>query len=300
MEPTPTPTQPKKYGKGCRKDPPHRRTQKSSREILGASPSSPPAASLEQHEAEIQNQGQSGSCGGHGSSQGITVACGAAGIDLGFVPSPDGIYKAIRCEERNASTPAGQDPAPLQDTGIMPSDIPAALANWGVRKMRAPTPDGRNSDVYGPDDVGAGQPTNLNTEPELADDEESRNDLVMGEYRIDETAPDFEDQVCAAIASGCPVGIGIFVDTGFERWGEGWAPGRAPIASVDVNDPNGGGHWLVITSYRTLADGTRVYRGPNSWDKTWGDNGHFEMTGAALRQCISDALVWKINVKAAA
>lgn len=283
---------PTRYGKGYKPDThDHRLRQRGSRHLLGASPTYPVSASLEQYEAPIMDQGQTGSCTGHGSSQGIYCAHEAAGKPLGFVPSPDSIYKPTRCIERAAFYPPGVPLPALTDEGAMPADVMTACSTIGVRPIAAPTPDGRYSDVWGPDDGPA--PPNVNVEPQLGEFEAGAKQIVLGEYRIDEKATDFVAQTCAAISQGMPVGIGVFVDSTFEAWGEGWTPDRQPVSTVNLNDKTGGGHWLCITSYR-IVNGEVIFRGPNSWSKSWGDQGHFEVTDAWLRKACSDAYVWKI------
>lgn len=245
-----------RYGKGYVRDVHARRLQKSSRELLGGAPAFPDEASLQQFEAPILDQGMTGSCTGHGTAQGIYVSFAAAGQPLPWVPSPAGIYTLGRCIER-ARTGGGGD---LTDEGAMPADVMEGISRWGVRPIQAPTSDGRFSDVT---------PRDVNDEPQLGDLETDALRLVVGEYRIDETADDVVDQVCAAIAAGIPVGVGIFVDRAFENW----MPGQPPIGAPNERDPEGGGHWVVLTAYTTDAKGSRVFRVVNSWGDTWADAG---------------------------
>lgn len=269
------------YSKGYRQDPAYRRTQKSSRLRFGTSPTPPPSASLEQYEyTPILDQNQCGSCTGHGTAQGLYVAFKAAGSPLSYCPSPKDTYATTRALERAASTSATLPP--LTDSGAMPADVMTAISQWGIRPMTAPSPQGFNSDV---------DPSNVNDEPNLTDLEADAEKVVVGEYRIDEQAADFVTQVMASVAAGVPVGIGVFVDTGFENW----APPQPPLNTVDMNDPNGGGHWLCITSYRTETNGKVTFRGPNSWSARWGDAGHFEVTEDWLKTSCSDA--YALNVR---
>jgi hypothetical protein len=109
---------------------------------------------------------------------------------------------------------------------------------------------------------------------------------------VDNTAPTFIAQLCAGIHTCGSAGIGVFVDTGFENY----TPEAGPISSVDLNDPNGGGHWLALTSYRVGADGKVIFRGPNSWGPGWGDNGHFEVTEDFMTQSCSDAYIFSVSL----
>jgi hypothetical protein len=152
----------------------------------------------------------------------------------------------------------------------MPSDVMAAISTWGIRPMQGPTPDGRNSDVT------AG---NVNDEPTLTELEEDSARIVTGEYRIDEASPSVVEQVCCAIAAGVPVGVSFFADSAFD----GWAAGKSPLGSPNTDDSSGGGHWIVLTSFRTAPGGVRIVRGPNSWGPAWGDRGHVEADQNWLR-----------------
>lgn len=241
----------------------------------------PAEASLESSEAPILNQGPTGSCTGHGTSQGLWTTFQASGRPLLWVPSPKRTYFLGRAYARAATTPEGQPMPALTDSGAMPADVMAALPVDGVRAMRGPTSDGRNSDV---------DPATIDAEETVADEESGLQALVTGQYRIDPSAPDASDQVAASVVSRAAVGVGGFVDTAFMNW----EPGDPPLGPPDTSDPQGGGHWITLTSFRagsaaarsfpaSVGDVTkatlapRITRGPNSWGPDWGDRGHFEV-----------------------
>ncbi len=277
------------FAKGCRPDPPHRRTQISSRALVGdpTKATLPASFSAEHLEGPILDQNSCGSCTGHGSAQGLWVACQVQGCALPLFPSPDGIYKNTRCIERAAAYPADYAGSldPLTDGGAVPSDIMVALRRWGIRAMSAPSPLGFQTDV---------DASNVNDEPEFAAIEAEAFTIVTGEYRIDESADDMGDQVCAALVKCGAVGIAVFVDTAFENWSP--RSGALPASALNLADPHGGWHWLVITSFYTKPDSTRVFRGPNSWGVSWGDGGHFEITEGWLRKAASDVYAWHVEV----
>ena len=79
-------------------------------------------------------------------------------------------------------------------------------------------------------------------------------------------------------------GLWWFEDMAFMNYD----PQFGPIKTVDLTDPKGGGHWFLITSYRTGADGKKIFRGPNSWGPGWGDAGHFEVTEDWLKKSCWD------------
>lgn len=277
----------RRFGRGYRPDPKHFRTQRSSRALHTGAIALPEAFSAEHHEAPILDQNACGSCGGHGTAQALVVSHSYAGRPLGFVPSPGDIYRVTRAIERARDTPSAMALPALEDVGVYPSDVMHALERWGVRPMRAPSPLGFATDV---------DQLNVNNEVDLADLEESGKRIVTGQYRVDETAPDMVEQLCASLLKCGAVGIGVFVDTSFELW----SPASGPLRAIDLDleDPAGGGHWLAVTSYRTLANGTKAFRGPNSWTEAWGDRGHFEIDEDWLRLSCSDLIVF--NTEAAA
>ena len=263
-----------KYSLGYRPDPPHRRTQKDFAHHHFTGATNPTFASLERFEGPILDQNHCGSCTGHGTAQGLHVAFEAQGKPLPFFPSPKGIYANTRAIER--ATSQVEAIPPLSDDGAMPSDVMLALAQWGIAPMNAPSPQGFYTDV---------DPTNVNDEPFLGDLETEANTIVVGEYRINEKSSSFVSQVCSAIASGAPVGIGVFVDAAFMAWDP--KVDASPLNDVDLNDQDGGGHWLVITGYRT-ENGVIIFRGANSWSEDWGSFGHFEVTANWLKKACSD------------
>ena len=269
------------YAKGYLPDTAERRGQKDARALMKRSLALPLAASLEALEHPILDQNDCGSCTGHGTAQGVYVALAADGHALGFFPSPKLIYALARGLGRAKENPTAKALPALLDEGAYPADAMRAISEFGVAPMVAPSPRGYRTDV---------DPSNVFREPDLGALTQAAKRIVTGEYRIDERAADFVDQVCHTLAfggasgKGAPVGIGVFVDQEFEAW----SPSQGPVDTVNLADRNGGGHWLVITSYCTLSSGVRVFRGPNSWTESWGDQGHFEVTEAWLRKACSD------------
>jgi hypothetical protein len=270
-------------GKGYVKDAPHKKTQKDFGAFAIAkgfdAAALPPSASLRAYEPWRMDQGQTSSCTGHGTAAGIYTSCGAAGVAIGFVPSPRGIYANARCVELTSAD------APLTDSGSMPADVMSTIATLGVRAIQAPTSDGRYSDV---------EAGNVNTKPTLGEEESEGLAMIAGEYRIDTSLPGYADLVCGALAgsAGTPpatVGIGVFVDSAFENW----TPANGPLtAPPNFDDPNGGGHWIFIVGYTTLPTGKRVFDVCNSWGMKWGDGtGHIQIHEDWIAVSCSDCYV---------
>lgn len=282
----------------------HKRRQKDSMLRFGATPTAPPQASLANSRGPLVNQGGTGHCVGAGTAQAVYTSAAASGSPLPFFPSPRGIYQLARILERTDSSQK------LTDSGAMPSDVLIVLRQFGVEPIHLPNPDGRYDDVMGPDDVAAMNlypPVtiipNVNDEPSLLDLETSGLRLLTGEYRIDETNPNFAAQIQASIASNAAAGIGIFVDTAFMSW-SGIA---GPISSIDLNDPNGGGHWLALDYYYTHSTFGLVFGGPNSWGEGWPSQpmpyngspfwrpGCYEITASCLQKVMSDCLLFPVK-----
>jgi len=255
---------------------------KSSRLLLGSSPNYPVVCSNRGFEQLQLDQGQTSSCGGHGTSHRLQVAAGKQGVNLGFVVSPAGVYTVTRCIERVVDA-SGHLP-PLSDSGIMPADLVLAVSIWGVRAIKSPVtdPDGsvRVSDVT---------VANVNDEPRLDELEADAVSILHGQYRIDEQAGDAFQQTCAAIASQGAVGLGIFVDMAFENW----VPSNGPLNSVNLRDPQGGGHWLCAVGYDSNAGTLDLW---NSWSSSWGDNGHVQVTSSWFASAVSDIYADKLQV----
>jgi hypothetical protein len=281
----------------------HKRRQKDSTLRFGASPTVPSQDSLASFRAPLFNQGATGSCTFHGTPQAVYTSAAASGNTLPFVPSPRVGYALVRILERQDAS------QPLTDSGAMPSDLLTVLRQFGVSPIQAPAPDGRYSDIMGPDDVAALNlyppvtiVPNVNDEPSLLDLETSGLKLLTGEYRIDERNPNFAAQIQASIASKAAAGIGIFVDSAFMNWN----PSSGPIDSIDLNDPQGGGHWLSLDYHYTDASVGVVFGGPNSWGSAWPSGGPppsspfwtpgcYEITARCLAKVMSDCLLFPVR-----
>lgn len=205
------------------------------------------------------DQGATGSCTAHGLCGAMATACSKAGAPLGFVPSPDQEYKCTRGLARAQGTmPSGGLPS-LTDDGAQLADAIEAAAEFGVCPMGVQPSDGRYSDC---------DPSSINDEPDMAKLEQAATTLVTGAYRIDPAASTASDQIAAALMSGFPIYVGFYVDSAFENL----TPEQV-ATSPNEADPNGGGHAVYLSGYRTNAAGKREFRLTNSWGQSWCDNG---------------------------
>lgn len=246
---------PGKFGRGYVPDRAGHRTTSFAHHPAAKAATTPDAVDHFAAAPGVFDQGQYGSCTGHGTSAGIVAAFDLAGVPMAFVPSPAGIYDLGRCIDRAPLTGT-----PLTDSGAEPNQVMRGIAEWGVRPM-GPLVEGRYSDC------GA---ANVNAEPDIAAIETDACHLEIGAYAITSVGADRVADVRKALAAGLPVCFGVFVDTAFENWN----PADGPVTAPDFADPSGGGHWLCALGYTTQADGTTLVRFRNSWGTSWGDGGN--------------------------
>jgi len=205
----------------------------------------------------IFDQGDVGSCWAHAASRGLAASLALAGNPLGFVPSMDAIYRNARCLMRAAGEVSGT----LADWGTDPFYGMQAISQFGIKAMGATV--GRYSDC---------STTTMVREPTLGELEADAMHLMVGAHQIISSGAARVEDICRALAGGCAVIVGVFVDTAFEDW----TPSQGPIgAPADPQDPAGGGHALQIDGYDTTASGTRILTVANSWGEDWGDKGRF-------------------------
>lgn len=223
------------------------------------------------------DQSACGSCVGHALAGAVATSFARAGAPLGFVPSPRSIYQLARCIDRLSPS------EPLTDEGSMPNQAIRSLNEWGIRPMRAPSPQGFNSDC---------DASNVNNEPTLDEIEQDATLLLIGQYAIDSTGAQRINDVCAALAAGYAVTVASFVDTAFEDLTANSAPYDVP----DESDPNGGGHYLMVAGFKKVG-AARLFLIQNSWGTEWGDGGRCWVTEAFIKQC-SD--IFALSVRKAA
>lgn len=282
---------------GYKRDlPQHRGQQQDVRAHLAsfASQAIPDVFSLRSFAAPTEDQGLEGSCGGHGSSQGLATASMSLAhfnntpLLIPFTPSQRSLYAVTRRIE------IGDPSIALTDSGVYPTDLITTATYFGVRPMFvAQTPDGRFSDIWDyPDVAPLGlRSSNVNDDPNFGDLMTAGLRRQIGEYRIDEGSPDVGLLVRQTIAvAKVPVGVGIFVDSAVMNF----TATSNPVGAPNTNDPNGGGHWITIDGYAKDAIGGWIYEIHNSWGSGYGDNGGFRGNDAWLRAA-TDLICWTIR-----
>jgi hypothetical protein len=256
--------------KGLKRSTPHKvahRLAAASHPLIKAALGAALAASCQIRVSSHPDQGESECCAEHS-------AVGCCAIHKPGIGSPLCLASCTYGDVRAELTPPGDTLPPLSDTGAELQTVSDALRKWGLAPM-GPQIAGRNgwSDV--PDDV-PGVPF---PEPDVSQLEVAGHTLVSGEYAIavDSNAP---QTVAACISAGIPVWLGCFVDSAFEALTAGQVA-QPPNAS----DPNGGGHAMYISGYRTAADGSLEFRVENSWGSNWCDGGGCWASTAWLLAC---------------
>ncbi|HLK36901.1 MAG TPA: C1 family peptidase [Polyangiaceae bacterium] len=205
------------------------------------------------------DQGQTSTCHAHSLVAAVWTALAAAGTTPPFVGSPRQLAACTYSDVRARRIPVGQTLPTLGDNGADLQDDATALAAWGLAPIQAPTSDGRFSDCENDPSSGVF--------PEPDPTQLQRVMQVTGEYSIpvDSSAP---ATVATCIDAGIPVQVGIFIDTAFEELSAGHVAQPA-----NERDPNGGGHAMYISGYRTNSAGELEFRVENSWGSTWCEGG---------------------------
>ena len=215
----------------------------------------------------ILDQNSTSACTAHAIACALYTSLAAQGKPLGFVPSPLCTYAMTRALERAGAAPLDPLPA-LTDSGAEIADVIAVLSQNGVRSMKAPSPQGFNSDV---------DPSNVLAEPDIQGAQEAALNLIAGPYTVDMTAANLSDVLAAALASGMALDIAFECDDAFQALAAG------QVAQAPVDAPDDGGHSTALTGYVTVSAevaaalgfpaGTRLFWLTNSWGTGWATEG---------------------------
>lgn len=218
--------------------------------------------------APAWDQGQTGSCTGHGAADGFSIAFAAVGQPLPFRPSPRCLYTNGRAIDRVFVD--GVPSTKLADDGAMPSSVIRAANLYGIRGTKAA--NGIDSDA---------DPATINAEPELGDIEAEALTRPLGEFGITSVSEgasraDVVQNVRSALAALHPVGIAANADGPFQSW----TGGRAYTPPPNAPPPD---HWISLIGYR-LGEAGFEFVLKNSWGADWG--AVVEHEGVALFGCM--------------
>lgn len=266
-----------KYGRGLKRTHPDRLAHREGLAVFGT-----PRGSAQLKPCPRLNQGRSSTCHAHSAVGAIWTAQAAQGRTPPWIGSPLTLASCVYADVRSRTTPSSITLSPLTDDGADLQDDVGALYFWGLAPM-GPSILGRD----GLSDVPDGVPGQPFPEADQQRVELAANDIVTGEYQIvvNSVAP----TTCAlSLDGGVPIWLGTFVDTAFEDLGAN------DIAQPpNVNDPDGGGHAMYISGYRTAPDGTYEFRVENSWGTGWADNGAVWASQAWIIACWT---LWPMKV----
>jgi hypothetical protein len=216
------------------------------------------------------DQGHSSSCSCHAAASGLYAASRGS---FPWFPSPGLLYRA----SGRIEAPSGN---PIRDDGRQLCSVLRAIRETGIGPMRAPTPDGRWSDIWTPSE-GEGS---LISSDLTAIERAACASYDAGNHTIDPSSDGACSQIIAALTSPAPAPVLVATEVG-EAF-DGLA-GDAVAQPDSATDPKGGGHALLIVGHRPLAGapGRWQFRLANSWGESWDDNGECWASEAWVRAC---------------
>ena len=233
-----------RYYGGCRPSPPAARGTRWAHEMLGMheSATTPDAVDRSTLLPEVLNQGQQGSCTGHGCSEGIWAALNAAAPSPVERPSPEWCYYLGRVIDGNATEDAGSS---------VSSVLEGAQQIGFVQNAQLPY---RYTELVPDQD-------RLPALERLAYDQK----ILKGTARITAMGSALVTACRAALAAGYLPIFGTDVDRAFEDLpADGVWPG--------CKGQSLGGHCMCLTGYRTV-NGRTQFCIRNSWGDEWCDAG---------------------------
>ena len=213
------------------------------------------------------DQGQSSSCTAHSLIKGVEIVAG-------FVGSEHVLY----------SMSGALEESPIADNGRQCVDCLTVVSTMGVAPFAGPSPDGRNSDIWTPTDAMS-PPPNVNLPATPAETTAAAsNKFALGSNSLDPAAANLSDLLASCLAAKGVVYLGTQVGQAFEQ-----LQGQTVAQPDPANDPNAGGHALIIVGYRTMPDKTRQFKVQNSWGESWDEAGE---CWASLAWC---AACWELH-----
>ena len=135
----------------------------------------------------------------------------------------------------------------------------------GVAPFAGPSPDGRNSDIWTPTDAMS-PPPNVNLPATPAETTAAAsNKFALGSNSLDPAAANLSDLLASCLAAKGVVYLGTQVGQAFEQ-----LQGQTVAQPDPANDPNAGGHALIIVGTarcRTRRGNSRCRTLGESWDE---------------------------------
>jgi hypothetical protein len=226
------------------------------------------------------DQGQTNTCTVGATAGAVYTACLASGLIYPGIPSPAITWRGVKAMEQNALLAPGASVTiptiAIDDTsGCSTGDAVLWLARNGVAPMIVPqTPDGRFYDLWCAADVaGLANPPPANDTLPISIDElmTARQHTLLGPTFLNPADPNIVTDLKLALMLG-PVLWGGYVGTQVFSY----TSSSPPILPCPSNDPQKGGHCMVIQGWRPsiLNSGTSDWEVQNSWSAQFGDNGY--------------------------
>lgn len=211
----------------------------------------PDASKLREYIPPIWNQGQTGSCGGHGSAGGIATTQAAKGRPLPSPPSPKDIYANARCIDRIPNTDGSL--SKLVDWGTTPNALVRSMEKWGV-PLSSEVNDGLPAEAS---EYTRYLEAHVNDEPEFLSLEASTRRIITGMNSILATGQQKVTEACQALAGGYAVMAAVAA-------GNNAFQGFSGEGVLDYTG-NAFDHWIYFADYRTNAKGEKEFYLVNSW-----------------------------------
>ena len=205
----------------------------------------------------VTDQGETSTCTWHALAKAIEILTGTcASMRVGYALT-------------------GELEADPRDDGRQLVDCLTVARSFGVAPFGGPV-EGRNSDI---------SVANVCAPVTPVERASAAGRLVdLGQATILARAPNVSDLCAAALAAGSVIYLGTQVGQAFEH-----LSGQTVAVPDPTNDPDGGGHALLIVGYRTLADGSRAFIVQNSWGEAW------DLSGECLASVAWVAACWELH-----
>ena len=230
----------------------------------------------------IWDQGQTGSCTGHGMAGAITTTFAARKVDLPAPAWPRGLYTAGRIIDR---VPVNGTLPHLADQGAMPNSLARAMALWGVA-LESEEDVGRTA---GSPDYADYLHAHINDELAFDELEDMAGRILVGVNAISDSASNKIAQFCQALSQGYAIGGAIQADGGTFQGYDG-----TTVLDSQGNSPD---HWIYFApAYRTNAAGKKEFLLVNSWSPAWGLEGKAWVSENFINQDVFNALVLNLGV----
>ena len=214
----------------------------------------PDAATIDHFAPPIWLQGNTGSCGGHGTAGAVTTTFASKGFPLKRPADPRLLYTLARAVDRTNPS------LPLVDGGTTPNALVRAIAQWGIATEDESVGGRAATDA----DYSVWLEAHVNDEPKLSELQGANARPNTNFNLIWEGGAAKVDAVCAAIADGYAVMAAVEAGSeAFQAYN-----GQGVLDCPGLNPD----HWVYFTAFRTVAGKKQILM-RNSWGFLWTPDG---------------------------